>query len=886
MLSVISSYKIASPSMAVLPVLGGVCRELDEKDFLAVDVIISEADIRAAAITTVKKGRLDSLHQEKGVLATLARALAAAISEAVSARRGAPLAIPALASNFPNISNLSTTRDSVSHEYLWEGAVNSLAVCLLVAHDIGVKVVEIVCGRCVEVHVDEAEHKIRVSSLNDSGSSGTVTRIRKRFVEGVWRAFARAYDELDAYMLPQAAVALEMEPDILALAHEVADLQTLLHDLDEGPELRGELERLSGLRNELQCHFGLNLDWGHFLVALDRVDPVTEYAQSQQAWAILDGPLRQRVLHGHVSDHAPGAHWIDGSVGAFRSLRHFERLLRFQSEVIQETDKRRKECGLSRCSSGAVAIELEACGDVGMAVQTRDRLEKLAKELGSPLVTESDLLAKCEHTIAVLPSATTQLGWFEGVNSALYHALEKLLYRSREPGLGEQALLDETLLQRIRQFLVTRKNDERTWLAVQIMNESFRRGGVTILSNWTNYLLHQEYWGAFSPPYRDHTVHAVYVYLLGWFFYVECAPLRELISGAGARELRRPTVEWAFAWQWMVAALAHDVGYPFESEKKDFRNDALERINLYHKMFVAWAILAKGDPLNKTYLLLKRENAAIMGDLGDPFLNADSKKEPFPVPSDEESKDLSKYSLAQRSGLFDAISPECLQKFGLGQNSLSQIYDFLSAVKPQGSLGREGPFLDHGIMSGAILAILKKIHDEGAKRIEENGKKIREKPEDAVTRSMIDDVRDWPAKYRSSKWSTLPLEDLLAAIATHNIYPEPIGVERGNLHSPADVGKHCPILRNFRIGEGTPLALLLAMCDSLQEWHRYGFVNPTWASAFVLEPLEVDVYVDLRSRRVCLGYPGNDQLVDKKEREFDARFGDTWRRFVEFRRGV
>ena len=102
MISVISSYRIASSTSKILPTLEDVCQELTEKQFLAIDVLISEADIRAAS-KAAQKGALDELHCAKGDLTEVAQTLVERITGDVSSHRGAASTIPALATNFPKI---------------------------------------------------------------------------------------------------------------------------------------------------------------------------------------------------------------------------------------------------------------------------------------------------------------------------------------------------------------------------------------------------------------------------------------------------------------------------------------------------------------------------------------------------------------------------------------------------------------------------------------------------------------------------------------------------------------------------------------------------------------------------------------------------------------
>jgi hypothetical protein len=774
-------------------------------------------------------------------------------------------------------------RDELFGECLWETAVNNLAVSLLVAHLIGTHVIEIVCGR--RVVIDIAGPRGRVSNPEDED---VVRQISKRFVDGVWQAYGRAYSDL-GIIIPQVAVALEMEPDILALARDLTSIKNLRLALEKGPSSAGILD---SFRSEMADHFGVNLDWGHLLIALDRTDPRKSHQIREHTGQLLS-ELKPFILHAHVADHARGAHWIDGPLGAYRPSSEFNFLYHYYAHLIQDRELRKPNLtGPEQFASGAVAIELEARGDVSLAVQSRDQLDSLAKDCDCTIETMEDRVRTIEHGIAALPPRAVRRGWFEGVNGTIFHSLERLVYRSTAPQQDFTPLLDEELLAIIREFLTCRKNDIRTIYAIEIAERSLTLCGVGVLSSWIRYLLHQEWWGAFYPTYRDHTVHSVYVYLLGWFLYAESPWIRHLFQGDDV--LRLPTLESDFAREWMIAALAHDIGYPLESDKPDVRIALIDKLNSYHEFFISWAILSKGDPQSVEYKWHERENDAIAFDLKgtkfNPLFRRPSKdrdqKTGRGIPEED---DLELIDVAGQSGVFTAISEEDEQNLGLGQGGFSLIHDYLRRVPPRGRLASsERPaFLDHGIMSASILAALKSAHDDWSLVIEKNRERIKERVESAVTIEVRDEVREWPSKYRKSIWfeNDESFSAILSAIAAHNIYPESGHDPEGNFHCLDDVNDEingCPILRAFAISEKTPLAFLLAMCDSLQEWHRYGFTSPTTVKPKALDPLEVEMRVNPRQHIVSVSYLGKESLTARKRNEFDARFGALWKNVIDF----
>ena len=130
------------------------------------------------------------------------------------------------------------------------------------------------------------------------------------------------------------------------------------------------------------------------------------------------------------------------------------------------------------------------------------------------------------------------------------------------------------------------------------------------------------------------------------------------------------------------------------------------------------------------------------------------------------------------------------------------------------------------------------------------------------------------------------LGEALLAIVTHNLYPER-GVE-GVLYTPDKVQDGCPVLRDLLITEDVPLALLLGICDALQEWHRGGFAPPDMFKRRLVNPIEVRARVDFEKDKVIFSLPvgrkrdGKTMAAQKKE-DFNLRFGDSWKQFVELR---
>ena len=98
------------------------------------------------------------------------------------------------------------------------------------------------------------------------------------------------------------------------------------------------------------------------------------------------------------------------------------------------------------------------------------------------------------------------------------------------------------------------------------------------------------------PLHRDHQIHTLYNYLLGWVIYQNTSisqPLNETISNVKAKtiHLKGESNENFFGKMWHYVSLLHDVGYIFEGDLPgnniDFNNERLTRgANWVHNYFL------------------------------------------------------------------------------------------------------------------------------------------------------------------------------------------------------------------------------------------------------------------------------------------------------------
>ncbi|MCP5551579.1 MAG: hypothetical protein H7A53_11880 [Akkermansiaceae bacterium] len=175
-------------------------------------------------------------------------------------------------------------------------------------------------------------------------------------VEAILRNLLKIRGDLENADL---VVALEFEPGPL-YAFGDWDTLVLLADLLEAEEEFGPLKNL----------VGFNLDIAHW--GIIEAIPLSRVFEKPGVF--------NRIVHAHISDHHPGAHFADCALGSVsRNLDVFRKWLNLYAVRHAAPVE-----GYPRCS-GAVSIEIEACRDS----EIRDRsIEILWSDLlGRPIET-------------------------------------------------------------------------------------------------------------------------------------------------------------------------------------------------------------------------------------------------------------------------------------------------------------------------------------------------------------------------------------------------------------------------------------------------------------------------------------------------------------------
>jgi hypothetical protein len=134
---------------------------------------------------------------------------------------------------------------------------------------------------------------------------------------------------------------------------------------------------------------------------------------------------------------------------------------------------------------------------------------------------------------------------------------------------------------KLRRFLNATMDEVRLSTSSRVALDILNTIGISDAAHFREAVLRRELFGNIAyPKQRDHSSHTLYNYLLGWYFFTYCAPLKAaLVAEFEKRGVPKAGVEpfentsKYFGCVWQYASLLHDIGYMFEGSRSrmDFR---------------------------------------------------------------------------------------------------------------------------------------------------------------------------------------------------------------------------------------------------------------------------------------------------------------------------
>lgn len=349
-------------------------------------------------------------------------------------------------------------------------------------------------------------------------------------------------------------------------------------------------------------------------------------------------------------------------------------------------------------------------------------------------------------------------------------------------------------------------NHDRSAKSVELIRKiwhSFQGLGVAPL---VRQLLHQENEGHFFDQYRDHVVHTLEVYLLGLDLVLNLPLLRKLVTAQfGDAGFRRA---------WAVTALGHDPGYVFEVHKRFQVPEIVQQI--LERPLADFEFLSDGALRELSRDIMARQHDTQSIESMETFGGLD---------------------------FFDWLAPDLANvSLGAEQNALEQYHRF--------ALLHGFRQYDHGISSALLIF---QLHQRLKEQLGSLPADLTRCNITAAERTHLRNVRD-----SLDKETEAILRAGCLAIALHNVRkdiwsPEELEeADRGGLR-----------LRQFFLSlETSPLAWLLAFCDTLQRWNRPVIKGVAHHEEQFLEPAAVSL--DYQDGKAYLAYRDEEEFLWRK----------------------
>lgn len=416
------------------------------------------------------------------------------------------------------------------------------------------------------------------------------------------------------------------------------------------------------------------------------------------------------------------------------------------------------------------------------------------------------------------------------MNSTAPQELKTLLNDAEFARYHGDIIRDDGFAECLNRFLDSTMDEARTTNSSEVAERILSIIGMTDFGTFRDTVRARELTGKISyPGQRDHSAHTVNNYLLGWYFYRTCTPLRVAFRKTFDRRSIKTIGHGHFPprWQffghvWQYTSLLHDVGYMFEgsvvqpdiissNEQAEYGANAareyfgrriwLEYVdNNVAKRQAAIAALEEdlkpptlpGHTLGEIadglrYLGdLKCLGAAVADELKKIDQNA-----AFPSFSLSDSDAFELWAHNYRHFGDTAMA----DRMGVLKSVFENFYDKGLSVKTPVRL------LDHGVCSGLLLLLAATYYYRLKSRIHSS------KPLEHVDRLKA-------FSFSPAFWWT-GIVWASAATALHNIQQsDPNGFEKGMGPTPLKL-------------EDDPLAYLGVLVDTVEEWDRYSVFKPS-----------------------------------------------------------
>ena len=372
-----------------------------------------------------------------------------------------------------------------------------------------------------------------------------------------------------------------------------------------------------------------------------------------------------------------------------------------------------------------------------------------------------------------------------GVLAEIFSVLERsAIAFADDPGLWDLALQATD---------VRVPSEERIEPALAVIAGLRRRARFASWIPWYDRLQQHEFANEFYPGYRDHTVHTLQVYLFGVYLYETSARLRTALDASLATcKIATESAATVFLEWWSLAALYHDVGYPFEVV--DYILEPDRRRSVLNSLAGSLSAAVFEPALDRLGIALSPSQRRDFCRAGRYY--------PLALESTTE---------VMRNERAARIVTEFWHRHerALACNNVLDALDRISTSAPAG----RPPFHDHGLAGAALLGaladdtltFLEQLADAASRRENVVPIAVQESPIIEECLSMID---------------AQPLIDrAIEAIAYHNINLDNFDATELNSVGVIEKGQERPLAGI----EQDACVFFLALVDTLQDWDRHHF---------------------------------------------------------------
>lgn len=420
-----------------------------------------------------------------------------------------------------------------------------------------------------------------------------------------------------------------------------------------------------------------------------------------------------------------------------------------------------------------------------------------------------------------------------GINAELISWLE----RRPEPLFG--AVSSDKLLQAFASGIQDQREKHSTDIIESLWNSQPTLGPYPFLSTLSQFQFDR----VFYANYRDHVCHQLKVYVLGTFIYDASSAVRDGL----AKEFDLPATRAypEFLRRWLAASVYHDIGYVIENEEvlEGNTTDAAKWSDTRKILNETLDAPVSSVKECSRWISKSSETAAV-------------KRNRHRFAANRSIGPVSDLETWEKDGdLFQLLNAEATKSGVKSLRRRPALREYWEHARS--SLGKHrGPFYDHGIASALLFLQTWKAYREQLRRL-------------SLCREDVE-VGAHSAKLRKLSKAVGAAEETVraaaAAMALHNINPHQWD-EQTIRAARLDLSRFSICLLNAE--RRTPLAFLLGVADSLQDWDR-----PRYRAANESDrnPLDQDLSISAKNDKILLHLPEDDSRYRRPEKEPGSRY--------------